>query len=370
MEKHSTQEAEPEDQPPKMYSVQKILNIFGSDVPRATVISAEKAGLIPEAGRRSSGSVRTRQWEISELPKLGARYGFLKRPASPVVVAVFTTKGGVLKSSIAMNLARMAALHDIKTAVVGLDLQGDITCNLGFDNDIEDSDDIEEALEQADKLRGLNDVFAGDVTLEDVTLPTDLPTLFVIPETPELAVLDSSLVNEVAREKWLRTEVTDELKKSFDLIILDCGPSWNQLVTNAITACDVLISPLECKINNFRNLKVFRGFTEKFRTKMRLNFKQIFIPTRLVSTRRLSSAIRSWYMKQLPGCTNIAVRESNVGEEAVAAQMSLPEYAPKSITADEMRELLVEIWSHFPAAEKKSQRKPRLEGTNSRAAAS
>ncbi len=353
------------------FSIQKILNVFGSSAPRATVVSAENAGLIPPAERRSTGSVRVRQWDVADVPKIGARYGFLKKPLSPVVVAVFTTKGGVLKTTLSLNIARMAALHDIKTAVVGLDLQGDITNALGFESDVSDDDSIDEAMEELDEQRGLNDIFAGDAEIEDVMTPTDLPTLSAIPETPELAILERSLVNELAREGWLKTHVTDKLKKDYDLIILDCGPSWNLLVTNAIAACDVLISPLECKINNFRNLKVFRSFTDSFREKLKLDFEQIFIPTRLTSTRKLSTAIRAWYMSNLSGCTNLAIRESTAGEESVAAQLSLPEYAPKSIPADEMRELLVEIWSRFPKADaKQKKRKIRPEKQSRRAAAS
>jgi len=128
------------------YTVQKVLSIFGSSVPRPTVISAEGSGLIPRAKRRSTGSVKVRQWDLADIPKLGARYGFMRPLKRPTVVTVFTTKGGVLKTTLAVNLARMAALHDIRTCVVGLDLQGDITNCLGFEADVEDNDDVDAAL--------------------------------------------------------------------------------------------------------------------------------------------------------------------------------------------------------------------------------
>ena len=332
------------------YTIQKVLSVYGSSATRPTIISAEKAGSIPSARRKDAGSVKVRHWRIEDLPKIGARYGFLKKLKQPVVLAVFTTKGGVLKTSLALNVARMAALHDIRTCVVGLDLQGDITNALGFETEVDDGADIEEALARLNSARGLSDLFAGDAKLDELLLSTDLPTLSVLPETPELAMLEQNISRELRREYWLREHVTEPLKKDFDLVILDCGPNWNFLVTNALVACDALICPLECKINNFRNFKVFRAFTEAFRKTLRLDFEQIFVPTRLTSTRKLSTAIRAWYLQHVPGCTTVAVRESIQGEEAIAARLSVPEYAPRGIVADEMRELLQEIWSRLAIA--------------------
>lgn len=329
------------------YTVQKVLSIFGSSAPRPTVLSAESAGLIPKAKRRAAGSVKVRQWEMSDIPKLGARYGFMRPLKRPMVVTVFTTKGGVLKTTMAMNLARMAALHDIRTCVVGLDLQGDITNCLGFEPDVEDNDDVEAALERLNQCQGLADIHAEEANLAQVLQPTDIPGLEFIPETPELAMVEQGLERALKREYWLRDNITSPLKEHFDLIILDCSPNWNLLVTNALVACDILLCPLECKINNFRNFKVFKAFVGAFKKTLKLDFEQIFVPTRLTSTRKLSTSIRAWYMANIRGCTNLAIRESIQGEEALAAKLSLPEYAPKSIVADEMRELLLEVWSRI-----------------------
>jgi len=340
------------------YTIKKVLSMYGSSATRQTIISAENTGAIPPAMRREAGSVRVRHWDIKDLPKIGARYGFLKRPSRPLVIAVFTTKGGVLKTTLSVNIARMAALHNIKTCVVGLDLQGDITSALGFETDVDDNADMNEALERLNSARGLTSLFEGEDTIDNLLLNSDLPTLKVIPETPELAMLEQIVSLEYRREYWLKEKVTDSLKEHFDLIVLDCGPNWNFLVTNALVACDVLICPLECKINNFRNFKVFKAFTESFRTKLHLNFEQVFVPSRLTSTRKLSTEIRSWYMQNVPGCTTVAIRESVLGEESMAAKLSVPEYAPHGIVADEMRELLVEIWSRLEAAARRQPQAP------------
>lgn len=336
----------------RIYTIQKILKIFNSTIARDTLIKAEAAGLIPMSRRRAAGTIRTRIWSSSDLPKIGERYGFLKKPAQPVCIAVFTTKGGVLKTTLGVNIARMAALHNIKTCVVGLDLQGDITSALGFNSDLEDSEDMESAIERINSVPGLGDVFGKKSSVQDVLQPTEFPTLSVIPETADLVALDKAISAKSRREYWLREQVVNPLKEKFDLIVLDCSPNWNQLISNALAACDVLISPLECKINQFRNLQVFQLLVEEYKKDLNLNYKHLYIPTRFSSTRRLSSEIRSWYLQNIKGVTHGCIRESTQGEESIASHQSLPEYASSSLVADEMRELLKEIWSHLSLQEK------------------
>lgn len=255
---------------------------------------------------------------------------------------MFVTKGGVLKSSLTLNIARMAALHGIRTCVVGLDMQGDVSNALG---DVMDEDvSLDEALSRASATKGLAQLYTGDATLDDVLKPTDLPNLFYIPETPELVALDQSLINRNRREYWLRDQVVMPLKREFDLVLLDCSPNWNRLITNALVASDVLVSPLECKINNFRNLTTFRALIQEFSEDMAASFRHVFVPTRFTPTRKLSREIRDWYVQNLATCTHEAVRESIQGEESMAMRVSIPEFAPTSVAANEMRALLSEIW--------------------------
>ncbi len=135
---------------------------------------------------------------------------------------------------------------------------------------------------------------------------------------------------------------------------MDCSPNWNRLITNALVACDALISPLECKINNFRNFKTFRALLAEFRADMGNEFLQFFVPTRLIPGRKLSREIYDWYRANLADCTHGVVRESLQGEEAMAMKTSVLEYAPGTPAADEMRELLQEVWSklNMTAAER------------------
>jgi len=110
----------------RTYRLKQILEIFGSTAERDGILRAEKDGSLPKASRQA-GSIPTRVWDAEQLPKFGEKYGFLPKMHRPFVLTVFTSKGGVLKTTIALNIARMAALHNIRTLVIGLDLQCDIT---------------------------------------------------------------------------------------------------------------------------------------------------------------------------------------------------------------------------------------------------
>ena len=337
------------------YQVSKVINLFGMEVNRNSIIQAEKAGNIPTSVRQQRGSIRARAWETQDLPAIGERYGFLCRLAAPTAMAVFSTKGGVLKTTLALNIARMAALHNIRTCVIGLDIQGDITKAMGCYPEPDENSDLASAMEQMGEFLSLVDVFHDKAPLERTVLPTpELPTLSLIPETSALAALDVGLTPRPRREYWLRDNVVEPLKEHFDLIVMDCSPSWSQITSNALVACDVLVSPLETKINHFRNYPDFVNFLTEFERVMGLNYEKIAVPTRFVSTRKLCVDIRNWYLANATGCTAGVMRESITGEEAMSLCLSFPEHAPTSVAANEMRDLLREIWSRLPQAEMRS----------------
>ncbi len=316
--------------------------MFGGQYLKTEINNLESSNQIPQSRRFRSGALFKKGWPIEEIPILGSKIGFFKPFIRPLSLSVFTTKGGVLKSTLALNLARTAALHGIRTCVVGLDIQGDITTALGFECDLEDGD-LSLLLDKLNSTKGLSDLFNGQARLEEIIVSTDLPTLFLIPETPELVAMNDTLSTINRREFWLKEKVIDKLKNNFDLIIMDCSPNWNKLTTNALVACDVLISPLECKINNFRNFKVFRHFLNEFKRDMKMEFETIFIPTRYSSNRKLSLEIKNWYEQNVKGCTSLGVRESVVGEESIALYRSIIEHAPTSDPALEMQKLLIEV---------------------------
>lgn len=330
------------------YTVSKILKIFGTEVSNTSFAKAAAKGNIPTPERTGDGAITRREWKLEYIPSIGERYGFLNPRITPTSMAIFTTKGGVLKTTLALNIARMAALHNVKTCIVGLDVQGDISATLGHQLDLDSCDSLDEAIQEINKVKGLSHLVEGKVKLDQIIQKTDLPTLHFIPETPELVSVERTLSSKTRREYWLKENVIEPLKDQFELVIMDCSPNWTTLVTNALSSCDVLVSPLECKINNFRNYSVFKVLLEGFFKEMKVHPKHILVPTKLSSSRKLSGEIRGWYLSNVRGCVNGAIRELASGEESVATNKSLPEYAPNSLAAQEMREIISEIWNYLP----------------------
>ncbi len=326
----------------------------------AQLKEASQTGQLPALEKETDLEGHTRgHWGFSpeSIGLVGEKIGFLKRPEKPLVYSIFVTKGGVLKTSLALNLARLAALHNIKTLVIGLDMQCDITSALGYQGPKGgDEGPIEDVLKRLDQTQGLYDFFSGQSPLSHLIEHSDLPQLDFIPETPELVALEQNLTHRSRREYWLKEKVIEPFcQMGYELIVLDCSPNWNHLITNALVASDVLISPLECKINNFRNFRMFKSFVEEFRKEMKLNFEQIYVPSRLSPTRKLSKDIYQWYLDRIPGCLPLAIQESLQGEEATALHLSLAEYSPGHSAARQMNSILEQAWRPLGPHQKLTQ---------------
>lgn len=324
-------------------NVKKIADFFGSAALRDQIIQLEKEGRIPKSERFRRGALFQKGWEKSSLPLIADHIGFLKKVDRPMAISVFTTKGGVLKTTLSLNIARLAALHGLKTLVIGLDIQADVTTALGFGPE-EEGNDLGDMIMKWDRVKGLNDYFKSEIRMEEMIIDTDLENLFLIPETPELVHLGESLNNLNRREYWIKEKIVDRLKQNFDLIVMDCSPNWNRLTTNALVASDLLVSPLECKINNFRNFKVFKQFLKEFKRDMRLDLETLFVPTRFSNNRKLSLDILRWYRENLPNCTSVAIRDCVLGEEAVALHQSFVEHNPRHQASSEMRQVVREVF--------------------------
>jgi chromosome partitioning protein len=101
--------------------VDKLFKISDRVKSPKTLVNAEERGEIPTASRVLRGKIPVRQWALPQLPAIGERFGFLSKPISQKVICIYTPKGGVLKTSLCYNMARMLALNGIKTLIAGQD---------------------------------------------------------------------------------------------------------------------------------------------------------------------------------------------------------------------------------------------------------
>jgi chromosome partitioning protein len=308
---------------------------------RQTLLNAEERGEIPKAQRIARGSTMVRQWTLDQLPEIGSKYGFLHKPSKQKVICIYTAKGGILKTTLSYNIARMLALNGIKTLIIGLDIQCSIT-------DITLPQKPVESLEQSiSRPLSLYHFLYEKIPLKSIIQDTTLPTLKIIPEAPDLNMLEKKLRLEPRRE-YLLDGLVKQLPE-FDVIIFDNSPSWNQLIENALTAASVVISPIGCDIGTYQALQTNLDALEGFRNAMiNLSWESpLLIPT-LLEKSKLSQQIYGAYLNNY-GDSLIPnpIRRGVKGQEAILLGKSVIEHDPSSPLAQDYYELMQALWERI-----------------------
>jgi chromosome partitioning protein len=334
------------------WSVNEIITLYGIKS-KTAFFKAEKAGRIPSALRDSR---KVRSWALSDLPSIGAAYGFLSKPKNFefTTICVFTAKGGVLKTTVSYALARIFALHGLKVLIVGNDPQTSIT-GVTLNPLIQNK-----SLEDLPAYQDLGAVIFDKVPIEEVVQKTNLPNLDLLPETSDLSDIGDSMgtlaalaankgkVNQPRpRYKYFADILNKKIKEAgYDLAIYDNGPTLTILAENALYGSDYWITPNGCDQGSYQVFESNFNKVLQFAENVGKEWKKIFLVPTLKESTNLSLQIYGTYIGKYPGfVSQSSIRKTVKAQEALAMGLSPNEVFLDSELSQDFVALAKEIWS-------------------------
>lgn len=204
-----------------------------------------------------------------------------------IVITVTNQKGGVGKTTTAVNMAYYIAKAGKKTLLIDFDPQGNATSGLGIDK---------QALDQA-----MVDVIMGSATLDQVTLPTAYKDFYLAPTMPSLANAEVELAQADRRFSRLKTAI-ESSEQNYDVVIIDSPPSLSLLTVNGLVAANYVLLPVQAEFYALEGLGQLLDAMKLVRKGMNPTLELLgVLPTMMDSRTTLSGQVHEEIKKHFPG---------------------------------------------------------------------
>ena len=245
------------------------------------------------------------------------------------IIAISNQKGGVGKSTTAINLSAAIAEKAFKVLVADLDPQGNTTSGFGID--------------KTEETKSIYDVLTGEASIDEAVVATKINGLSVLPSSIDLAGIEIELANIKKREFYLK----DVLEKAndYDYIFIDCPPSLGLLTINSLTAADSILVPIQCEFFALEGLTQLMNTVRlvKKHLNSRLEIEGVALTmydSRTNLSSQVSEELRKYFGEKV--YNTIIPRNVRLGE-APSYGLSILEYAPRSAGAEADRKLAEEF---------------------------
>jgi chromosome partitioning protein len=250
----------------------------------------------------------------------------MPQPISTRIFTVANQKGGVGKTTSAVNVAAALAMGGLRTLIIDLDPQGNASTAFGINRD---------------EVQGMYEVITKDLPIREAALKVPgFPHLEIIPATQSLANAEVELVPMVARELRLKKALVNYLSECanrgerFDYVIIDCPPSLGLLTINALVAADELMIPIQCEYYSLEGLTLLLHTVSLIQEHLNIKLTTILLTmfdgrTRLAND--VADEVRKHYPQQL---IDIPIPRAVRVSEAPSYGQTVMTYDPSSNGAE------------------------------------